>query len=957
MSGHYDLRLVLLSLLISVLASWAAIEIASSISFQKTRRRRTLWVLFGASALGIGVWAMHYVAMLAYRMAMPVLYDVPTVALSLFAAIVSFGLALHLVSSRSFSYRTMIAGGLLMGGGISAMHYVGMAAMRMNARLTYDPRLVALSIFVAFAVSVVALRITFGTGEVLGRWSWQKVVSSLLMGMAIPLMHYIGMAAVTWDRMPMVAAVHSARFAAHVSDIDAIGVVLITTLVLGFAIFYSSVDRDLLGVQSTLQEKTGTIDLLSRHSERLQNAFRANGMGMWECDPETGLFHVDECLRELYDIDRDGQPVPRELWKSRVHTDDVAALDRKWLACLADAEQYENEYRVIHRDGQLRRCRTVATIVRAGDKVHRVLGMTWDVTAERQREVEAAEQAARFRLTLEGIGDAVISTDREQRILFLNPAATELTGWTLAECAGKPLEEVLVTQDAESGEARRSPVLRCIASGETLLAEEAMLLSRCGMSYNIKVHTALMDVEGAAVVTFRDITASRRMERELQYAATHDSLTSLSNRAAFNREMAALATECRRSKRTHCLCILDLDRFKIINDTSGHLAGDAFLKEIARLLRQNVRPDDLVARMGGDEFMLLLLDNTLEQGRACAHRILTAIEGLRFPWEGKVYDLTVSIGMVPLHHLSPEPGVLISQADVAAFTSKRDGRNRVSVYNEQEGAAVDHHQEMEIVADLRRAIDENCFELHAQPIVPAHGGDAPTYYELLIRMRNARGQLVSPASFIPAAERYGLMPLIDRWVIRNAFLQLAPYCRVEPNCQFAINVSADSLSDPTLWEYVQAQFLETAMSPSNITFEVTETGLIHNVGHAAGFLRQAQAAGSRIALDDFGTGLSSLSYLKQFPLDVIKVDGSFIRHLSSQPLDQTIVRAIAEIAKSMSACTVAECVEDSQTMHLLEQQGVDFVQGWHTGRPVPLATLTRHPMAREETFLEETAVA
>jgi EAL domain-containing protein (putative c-di-GMP-specific phosphodiesterase class I) len=264
---------------------------------------------------------------------------------------------------------------------------------------------------------------------------------------------------------------------------------------------------------------------------------------------------------------------------------------------------------------------------------------------------------------------------------------------------------------------------------------------------------------------------------------------------------------------------------------------------------------------------------------------------------------------------------------------------------------------MEIVADLRRAIDENCFELHAQPIVPAHGRNAPTYYELLIRMRNARGQLVSPASFIPAAERYGLMPLIDRWVIRNAFLQLAAYCRVEPNCQFAINVSADSLSDPTLWEYVQTQFLETAMSPSNITFEVTETGLIHNVGHAAGFLRQAQAAGCRIALDDFGTGLSSLSYLKQFPLNVIKVDGSFIRHLASQPLDQTIVRAIAEIAKSMSACTVAECVEDGQTMHLLEQQGVDFVQGWHTGRPVPLATLTRHCVAREETFLEETAVA
>lgn len=329
-------------------------------------------------------------------------------------------------------------------------------------------------------------------------------------------------------------------------------------------------------------------------------------------------------------------------------------------------------------------------------------------------------------------------------------------------------------------------------------------------------------------------------------------------------------------------------------------------------------------------------DSNGRQGESQANRLLGLISALRFPWLEKTYDVTASLGMVILDASSPDPGVLISQADVATFTSKRSGRNRVSVYTDKEGGAAGDHQEMEIVADLRRAIEENCFELHAQPIASATVPGFATYFEILVRMRNERGQLVPPSLFIPAAERYGLMTMVDRWVIRNALKQYSSSRPCRFDLHFSINLSADSLSDDTLWSFVQEQFALSGVPPENITFEITESGLIQNLKTAKEFIELARRAGCRIALDDFGTGLSSLSYLKQFSFDVLKIDGSFVRELVSSPLDRSIIRAIAEIAKASDAATVAECVEDTQMIQLLQQLGIDYVQGWATGRPVPL---------------------
>ncbi len=947
MTGHYDPFRVALSIVISILSSWAALELAGRVSAERRGAGRVLWICWGATAMGFGIWSMHYVGMLAYRMQMPVLYDWPTVLLSMFAAVASSALALTILRARVLTWPASVFGSLAMGGGIAAMHYIGMAAMRMPMNVTYSRDLVLMSIAVAVLTSMVALRFTFASRHIDAVFDRRKIISALLMGLAIAEVHYLGMGAASWTPGQGNFSSHELQHAIQISNLSTIGLVLITGILLVLVMVTVGLDRHFIRYKSILRGSELRYSSQRKHNKRLQGAFRAGGIGIWECDPVTGAAYMDATLRRMYDLDTDEDIILRDLWIKRFHPDDVPPTEQRWKEAMASGDKYENEFRVLTRDGT-RRFRVVASIFRDSHGVaQRVMGMTWDVTVERQREQETADQSERFEMTLEAVADAVITVDADCHVIYMNPVASVLTGWSKEEAVGSPLEQVFVVLDEATGEVRRGAVMQCMRDGKPFSSDDSLLLNRKGKRYNIKKRIAVTANNQAAVVTFHDVTVARSLERKLEYAATHDALTGLMNRTAFEKKLAALWEENRFNSRSHSLCILDLDRFKIINDTSGHIAGDALLREISRVMQQNVAPTDIVARMGGDEFMLLFVDTPIEESKKRANGLLKSIAELRFPWYGKTYDVTASLGLVEFDCFSPRPEVLISQADVASFTSKNSGRNRVSIYLEEDGTASDNHQEMQVVADLRRAIESDSFELHAQAIVPAGSSAPATYFEVLLRMRDENGDLVSPALFIPAAERYGLMTMVDRWVIHHALKMYGPLCG-DCDSRFAINLSADSLSDPALWSYVQGEFLRSGVPPSSITFEVTETALIRSLETAKRFMQQAQLAGSRIALDDFGTGLSSLSYLKQFPLDVVKVDGSFIRQLLSNPLDRSIVHAVAQIARSMKAVTVAECVEDLPTITLLQQLGVDYVQGWATGRPGSMSVLMEGLRRRAE---------
>lgn len=530
MTNGYSPLLVLTSLAISILACWTALELSCRVHAQRSAGKKAFWLGSGAFVMGLGIWAMHYVGMLALRTSMPVSYQWPAVLLSFFAAVLASAIALFLVSRPTLSWFRTVGGGLFMGGGIASMHYIGMSAMRMPCKLSYSAPLVNLSLVLAVVISLVALRLCFSAKEDASAWSKKKIGSALLMGIAVPSMHYVGMAAA---RMQPIAegTTFSGNdpLAIQVSQLGIAAVIGTVALCICFALLFASFNRNSLAVEYKLQLAMNEHELLHGYQQRLIKAYRQNGVGAWEWDPKTDSFLIDPSLQSIYDSDLpEGKPVPRTQLLAQLHPEDLPRMRDRWAAALANATHYENEYRIFHRDGQLRRCHSVATVARNLDgSVSSVFGMSWDITVEHQHQQDHAAEARRFYLTLEAIGDAVIAVDAEHRILYANPVACELTGWPKEECLGRPFAEVFVAQDETTRVIRRSAVQRCIELGGKLLSEDGVLLSRTGARYNIQKHVNLVEDHGGAVVTFRDITAARQLKRDLEIAATHDNLTGL----------------------------------------------------------------------------------------------------------------------------------------------------------------------------------------------------------------------------------------------------------------------------------------------------------------------------------------------------------------------------------------------------------------------------------------------
>jgi diguanylate cyclase (GGDEF)-like protein len=450
-------------------------------------------------------------------------------------------------------------------------------------------------------------------------------------------------------------------------------------------------------------------------------------------------------------------------------------------------------------------------------------------------------------------------------------------------------------------------------------------------------------------ITEQKLKAQRlaALNARLEHMASHDALTGLPNRVSFEEKLAQTCERARVDEREHALCYLDLDRFKIVNDSAGHAAGDAFLRLVGNLIasecagRTGDNVPDFAARLGGDEFALLLYDCSLTRAEDVARSLIDAISALRLPWEGKVYDIGASIGITAINARAPGSAELMSQADVACYAAKSAGRNQSVVYGSRSGVAQRHHQEILVASGISAAIEANRLELFAQEILSL-GKLEPrvTNVELLLRMRDTNGRVLRPGSFIPAAERYDLMGSLDRWVLTNALIVRGAAIAATPGFSISVNLSANSLNDPLFLSFFNRTLRETPLSPDRINFEITETAIINNLDSARDFMTKMRDNGYGLILDDFGTGLSSFNYLKQFPVDGLKIDGSFIRQMKDSPVDRAIVESINEIAHKLGARTIAEFVEDTETLEILRAIGVDQAQGYVIGRPEPLdATL------------------
>ncbi|MGH2500836.1 MAG: EAL domain-containing protein, partial [Candidatus Limnocylindria bacterium] len=613
-------------------------------------------------------------------------------------------------------------------------------------------------------------------------------------------------------------------------------------------------------------------------------------------------------------------------------TDEVANLGRAFnhMAEQVAGTQRELERRVQERTAELDR--TISDLQK-------------EIAERRRAENTLFDEKERIQVTLASIGDAVISTDVAGRVDYLNRSAEQLTGWPQVEAEGRLLRQVLNIVDENTRQPVDNAAERCLQEDKIVcLASNTLLICRDGQEISIDYSAApIHDHEGAkigCVLVFRDVTEARRAAHQLSYQASHDALTGLVNRREFERRLERiLATGL--PDESHAVVYLDLDQFKVVNDTCGHVAGDELLRQVGAVLVSQVRKRDTLARLGGDEFGVLLEHCQQEQALRISHQMREAVQDLRFVWQDRGFTIGASIGLVPIGPGVNTLATVFRAADEACYAAKEQGRNRVHLYEPDDHEMARRHGEMQWVPRIQEALAESRFTLFYQPILPL-GETGQAHGEVLLRLLNRDGDLVPPSAFIPAAERYNQMQAIDRWVIRSVFAALRDQNNVMPSGSVAINLSGQSLSDRLFLEFVEQQIEACAVVPERVCFEITETAAISNLSMAKRFFSALKPRGCRFALDDFGSGLSSFAYLKSLPVDFLKIDGGFVKDMVRDPIDHAMVEAIHRIGHVMGLETIAESVESETILARLKTIGVDYAQGYAVGRPRPLRKLGRY---------------
>lgn len=556
-----------------------------------------------------------------------------------------------------------------------------------------------------------------------------------------------------------------------------------------------------------------------------------------------------------------------------------------------------------------------------------------DVSSHHELARELRYSNAYFLQLFENSPEAIVILDIEDRVQNLNPAFARLFGYALEEARGRSINELIVPDDLgeEAGRLSDEAMHRHVIEHETVRRD------RSGRRFDVSIkgYPILVDGQQQGIFgIYRDISEKRRMLDRITYQATHDALTGLVNRQEFEVRAERLLTRAREEGGSHALLYFDLDQFKVINDTCGHAAGDALLRQLAYRLRKRLRAEDTLARLGGDEFGLLLGNCTPDNAEHVARDYIDLMRGFHFQWREKSFTVGVSIGVVNINAESGNLLDVLSAADAACYTAKERGRNRVQVYVPEDEAVFRHRQQMDWVARIDRALEEDRFRLFYQRIEALNPVGHPAHYEILLRMIDESGELVGPAAFIPAAERYNQMPRIDRWVIDRVFARLSRQRQEDvPGAVVCLNISGTSLNDDGFVDFIRAAYERHAIDPAHICFEITETAAVSDLARAQHFINEVRERGSAVALDDFGSGMSSFTYLQSMQVDYLKIDGMFIRDIMKNPVDLAMAEAINRVGQVMGIRTIAEFVESGEIRERLRELGVDYVQGYAIHRP------------------------
>jgi len=611
---------------------------------------------------------------------------------------------------------------------------------------------------------------------------------------------------------------------------------------------------------------------------------------------------------------------------------------------LVSYKQTQDSIREAHSELESRIAERTGKLVRANRALQS------EVAERKQAEEKARISQERYRALYNDTPAMFFSLDGDGRIVSANQFGANYLGYTVEDIVGKRISDLHVDSD-------RAPVLGkledCLGEPQGVQRWNACMLHRDGSRIWVRTAARLMPegLEGAdsILMVCEDITEAHTLSERLKYQAKHDALTGLVNRYELERCLKELLRDAREHHTCHALLYMDLDHFKVINDTCGHDAGDELLRQLGRALSARTASTDTLARLGGDEFAVLLRNCGLEQATAVAHDLHRLINGYRFVWRSARFGIGVSIGVVAIEHSTQDVATLLSAADTACYSAKEKEPKQVHVYQPDDKAVIRRYQEMSWIGRIDNALEDNRFELFYQRIVPidpagSHGRGADReekdHYELLLRMRDEHGRIVEPASFLPAAERYRYSTKLDRRVVRLALQWLVENPDLlERLSMCSINLSGHSISDNSFLCYLLEQLEDFAIPPSKLCFELTETATISNLVGANELIDELRGRGCQFALDDFGTGLSSFEYLKTLAVDFIKIDGQFISNIVDDPVNYTMVKSINDIAKVMSKRTIAEFVDSEAVLATLGEIGIDYAQGYIIARPKPLSNL------------------
>jgi len=573
---------------------------------------------------------------------------------------------------------------------------------------------------------------------------------------------------------------------------------------------------------------------------------------------------------------------------------------------------------------------------------HKIIASISDVSELVIAEQKLMEEHERAMVTLNSIGDGVITTDIDGEINSINPVAERLSGWTEEDAIGRHISQVFMVVNEKTGEKVEDPVIQCLCNKEIVeLGNDTVLVHRHGLEIPIEDSAApIKNADGlvvGAVLVFHDVSQSRAHANEIEHQANHDALTGLLNRREFDRRLQKSVVKARDSNAENILLFMDLDRFKIVNDSAGHAAGDELLKQLTKLMSGQLRQRDTFARLGGDEFAVLLEFCSKDIGLKVANKLRSSVQDFRFFWKGQVFNVGISIGLVEFSNSAETADNLLSEADAACYTAKEGGRNRVQVYD---SAAARKRGESSIVNLLTESFENNRMTLFQQEIRSTEVNQQRTHFEILVRMISEDGELISPAMFLPAAERYGLAITLDRWVIKTVFRWLSiNQTKFSRPILLSINLSGQSIMDKYMVGYIQQQFNDFNIDKDTVCFEITETAAMNDLFKAKQFIDEIKLLGCKFSLDDFGSGHASYAHLKNLPVDFLKIDGMFVKDITHDPIDFAIVKSVNEVGQVSGMQTIAEFVENEEIIEKLTEIGVNFLQGYAISHPAPLDKL------------------